>query len=294
MEQKQKRIVGVAVAVLVAIGSVAWWQFNPIVARVGTEVIRKRDVAYQAQISAVLTNHSNPEAARDALIRGLVQAEVLKKNGFEVTEAAVRNEAVRMSFAMKPGSSLEKVRKLFGEDDADYRRIFVHRLLVERLTLELLDKAPIRETTKRKAEELAAAARKDPKSFGKLATARGLTVEKGELTRKDGMLWDSEAEARKRAVQGTGIPTPFESTSSLIVEKDREYWFNEVFGGLKDGQVRAEPLEYGRAWLVLRLVSRAPAKKGPELYKVEGIRVPMGEGHEWLKEQTEKVAVEIL
>ncbi len=291
MEKKHILIAAGSAAVVLVIGTIFFVR-NQAVAKAGDYFIYRKDVSNQKKIFDLQFEGAQAPDPKQSLIQTYTRAQVLKDNGFPITDEIMKTEEQLISRATKPGSPFEKVVRLFKNDPEGYRRTFLMPIVTERvLSREIFQKAPELEEAKKKAAEFAAAYRKNPKNVKSLAEAAKGKIDYGTLTKKEGLLWDGDADRRKKAAPMPKIPSPFAQIPEKIFEKEWNWWTKQTLGGLKEGEVRPQPVEFGQTWLCVKLISHKT--KPEEVYRLEAVKLPKANPYEWYAAQAKKVKVEI-
>lgn len=272
---------------LVALGGAGVWRFvvasNPVVAEVGEQSIRQKDLGYREQLDKLEGRNSGN--AFDRLVKDMRTVEVARLSGVPITPAILDAEVARIARISRPGSTMAKVQKVFGSDTDAFRRVHLAPVLAERkLQHEYFPtKSPAQAEARAKAENALAALRREPKRAKEIAAAAGLTWEAVRFSRESGVDW------------GKPDPKPAVRTPHRHVASDRrmhsslgDFWVRRLSNDTV-GQVHPVIEEWAGHWLVLRVISLD--KKGAGTYHAEALKFPQAEFTPWFQTESAKVAV---
>ena len=118
--------------ILTALLTGCFSQDKPL-AQVGNHTITAHDADYRNQVISFYYPEEKRQLGLDQLIRAYRTAEILANNGHAITPEVIENEVKRIDTQTRDPAGLAKIKAIFGEDQAAYRKIFVVPVYAERM-----------------------------------------------------------------------------------------------------------------------------------------------------------------
>lgn len=276
--------------------------FSPVVARVGSYAITKRDVEYRNKVIALDTPEIKGDYGLKQLIKHFTYAQVLADQGWKVTDEILQKESDRIDAHTLLPEKLAELKGIFGFDKESYLRLFVLPTYVERVIFyEFFAMNPgVHSTSKRAPRELLNDVLRRPADFEALAKRMGHEVGHFTVSEKDGIKTEMQEVpdllAKRALAAGPSTTVPTDITEHLKkgtnddAAGENSRWVKEVAGTLKPGEVFPKIMEFQERWLIVRYLG--PAR--PEVYRFEGVTFPKANFDEWFERQKKKVKVVIL
>lgn len=191
-------------------------------AGVGDLVITQSNVRQRNEVIKIYYPQETQDFGLKQLTRAFVDAQILKNNGFPLTEERVKAEAQRIDQGTKDANTLAKIKKIFGGNEADYFKVFVLPTLAERtIYFDFFRNSPvIHRESKERAIQFSKAGEKG--SYSTLAKKQGLKYQKITI-KKDSPLWMKKIS--ERLASGKKVATPIDMGDTWLVSKKREAVF---------------------------------------------------------------------
>lgn len=250
---------------------------NPIVAEVGSTKISKKEVELRAQAMKAFSPQLNDKIALEQLIRSYTLAEVMKSKGMKGFDESVAQEAKRIDDSSKNNPKMAEVKKVFGRDDAAFKKLFVVPMLADRLAYMegYLKDQEFHKNQKEKAEKFLVDSQKNSGNMEEMAKKNGYFYKKGVMDSAKGLVWEAD-----RNVASGNLPGgPFIA----------EQWKKTVLNNTPAGKVAPTLVEQGNMWVVLKNGgASAKAKGATEVVAVVIPRQPFGA---WLEKNKSSVSV---
>lgn len=284
------------------------------VAVVGDYTITDSDVEYRAEVAKIYYPkefEAKPWAyARqiglNQLINSYQTAQILTNRGRGFTEGNLVDESTRIDRESRDRITLAKVKKIFGNDEKSYLKVFVLPNLADRLIYYgyFLSEPSIHSEARKLADDFASEALAGGASFDRLVSkhkakavriyvseAHGIESETARKERLSARSTDkTSAVSRARVIHGVGDRIQNEVKSAGANEKNTDaVWYltrgRERLG--KNGIFRAV-LDRGEAYQVIRYVGRGQ-NKGEEVFDV--VSFPKTDYAKWREQELKKIPV---
>jgi hypothetical protein len=253
-----------------------------VVAQVGEITITSQEVAYRQAVMAVRSGEQPlAHIALFQLLEEALMAEVGEAHDVVVNEEMLAAEAARVEADSKDPQTLARIRGVFGEDEAAYRRLVLAPTLVNQMLHARfsLDHAIQAEPLAR-AKQLLSAAQADPQSLSTLGEEFGgnyrqLQVEDGRILQGDQV----EDE----------LPSELSQYDLALPDYDREF-VEQVVAGLEVGGLHPKVVEDRYSFMVVRLVSLED-ESGDAL--LESVVIAKLTFDPWFQTQSQKVPLTV-
>jgi hypothetical protein len=238
-----------------------------IVARAGRFVVRARDSALRERLIRL----EHPEESRPLgtyqLCRAFELAAVLEAHGRPITDAALDAEARRIETATRDREAWQRIRALFGDDEAAYRRVYVLPVLAHRIVpFDFFRNDPaVQGESRLRAERFLEAARAAP--------ARAF-AEANRFDRQGTFEIDPAAGFRWLPARGGG-----ERHVAAADPVEGRRWLAELVPPLRAGAVVDRVVDLGERWMVARYRGRVGAA-----HRFDAALFEKGDFHRWLEE----------
>lgn len=253
-------------------------------ATVGRFSISDRDVSYRNAVTKIYFPEEKRDLGRDLLIKSFTFAQILENNDHPISPDVLTKEAKRISDTTLKPEMLQSIKDVFGADQEGYLKNFVLPTYAERvLYYEFFLHSPkVQEPSHQVAAEYLKETLAKPDRFGRTPPEMP-AKNKFVVSLTNGIVWDQEKSA---------AATMQEVAKNQHRSQEALKWKAEVVDTLKSGQVFPKVMDLGDTWLVVRYLG--PQKKdGVEDYQFEGVLFPKANFDEWLKQEKEKVKVQI-
>jgi hypothetical protein len=246
---------------------------NKVVAEVGSEKIKKGDVALAVKAMSIFSPGTDEKKALEQLIEGFTLIEILKTKPGLTLEPAAEEESKKLSSTKEGDSPLLKMKSVFG-DEKTFRKLFLLPMVASRLayTEVYLKDDEFHKPRKERAEMLLAEVQKKPAAFQELAEKSGLPYQKGTVSASEGVVWGPQADA------------------SLLPRgpKIAEEWKKAALDATPAGKIAPKLIEGETYWVVLKNLGPS-AEKGKTDIAVSAItKEPFGV---WLEKQKENIPI---
>jgi hypothetical protein len=259
------------------------------VAQVGETAITAEDVAYRQAVMAVRSDEEFPShLALFQLIQEALVVEVGRAYGVVVSEQMLGDEAARVEATSRDPETLARIRAVFGEDEAAYRRLVLQPILVNQLLHARFSLGhDIQDEPLARAQEMLAAALTDPASLPALAEQFGgeyqqLEIVGGRIHHADDPFDDAPfGYAQDR--QGEEVPPALAQYDVEWPDYDREF-VEQVVAGLAVGELHSKVVEDRHSFMVVRLLGR----EGDDA-SLESVVIPKLAFEAWFQAQSQRV-----
>jgi hypothetical protein len=256
-----------------------------VIAQVGDQAITAQELAYRQEVMALRSGEeAEPHVALFQLLEEGLMAEVGRAYDVVVNEEMLADEAARVQASSRDPETLARIRALFGDDEAAYRRLVLQPILVNQLLHARFSLGhDIQAEPLARAQELLANAQAEPASLSGLAQEFGGEVRRlqvvGGRLRQEG-----EAESPEKASDGLQGLAPYEPEWP---DYDRQF-VEQVVAGLGPGEIHPQVIEDRRSFLVVRLLSREG-----EGASLEAVIIPKLAFEPWFQTQSQRVSLTI-
>jgi len=219
-----------------------------VVARVGETAITAEDVAYRQAVVAVRSGEEFPaHLALLQIIQEALLAEVGRTYGVVVTGEMLAEEAARVEATSRDPETLARVRAVFGDDEAAYRRLVLHPILVNQLLRARFSLGhDVQAEPLARAQEVLATALAGSSSLPALAEEFGGEYRQLEVI--GGRIHDGDA-------GGEVLPPELAQYDVEWPDYDREF-VEQVVAGLAAGELHPRVVEDRYSFMVVRLLGR--------------------------------------
>jgi len=262
------------------------------VAQVGETAITGEDLAYRQAVLALRSGEQAPaHLALLQLIEEALMVEVGRAHGVEVTEEMLANEAERVQATSRDPEMLARIRDLFGEHEAAYRRLVLQPILVNQLLHARFSLGhDIQAEPLARAGELLAAAQSGRATLPELAQEFGglyrqMEVVGGRLRVESAS--DQSAGESLNGSQGDELAAELEQYGVQAPDYDGEF-AAQVLSGLSAGELHPKVVEDRHSFRVVRLLQR----DGPDA-SLESVVIPKLAFEPWFQAQSQRVTLEI-
>lgn len=281
------------------------------VIKVNDLTITELDIEYRAKVARYYFPEYQGDinaAAKTQLINAFVLAEILKRNGRSLDEAALKVEADRIKSSTLMPEKLEQIRGLFGKDEASYLKVYVLPVLAERTIFYdfFLHDPKVQEQSLQLAQnvlnELNAgngdfAERMKSKALKELLPADFRAQPfKFKVSLKAGleMVLDDKDQAAPTGQQANQPPAKvtqkLEKAQAAQQNEEGKKWLTDVIRPLKQGQLYDKVVDRQEAWWVVRFVGRDKADS--DVFWMEGLSLPKANYEKWLEAEKQKIKVQ--
>jgi hypothetical protein len=218
-----------------------------VVAQVGETAITAQDMAYRQAVMEIRSGKEFPShLALLQLIQEALMAEVGRAYDVVISEEMLAEEAARVEATSRDPEMLARIRAVFGDDEAAYRRLVLVPLLVNQLLYARFSLGhDIQAEPLARAQELLTAAVADPASLPVLADEFGGVYRQLEVGGGRIQHGDNEDEALPPELGQYGVEWP---------DYDREF-VEQVVAGLEAGELHPKVVEDRYSFMVVRLLS---------------------------------------
>jgi hypothetical protein len=270
-------------------------------AQVGDTTITAEDVAYRQAVMAVRSDQEFPShLALFQLIQEALMAEVGRVYDVVVSEQMLADEAARVEATSRDPETLARIRAVFGDDEAVYRRLVLQPVLVNQLLHVRFSLGhDIQAEPLARAQEVLAAALTDPTSLPALAEQFGgeyrqLEIVGGRIRHADEPFDDapfggvySERSRTAQDRQGEEVPPALAQSDVEWPNYDREF-VEQVVAGLAVGELHSKVVEDRHSFMVVRLLGR----EGDDA-SLESVVIPKLAFEPWFKSQSQRVPLTV-
>jgi hypothetical protein len=249
---------------------------------IGSFKLTTKDIEQRAKVSEVYYPGSGkPYVGLAQLIKGYLALEIMKSLGIKVDDSVLDQEGKRIDDNTKAPEVLKQVKRVFGSDQASYRRVFLAVVFAERVLYNeiFMKSREIHKEASDKAESLVRDAGKSPEKFREISSKLGLDVKKVRLSLKDGIV----PEGMKDRPEGAPKP-PGEGAGQDQAQRLIEYVKN-----LKPGQVTTSVIEWMEGYQVMKFIGRGQG----EDYLVETVSVQKRDYDGWFWDKAREIRVKI-
>ena len=250
-----------------------------VTARVGEIIITPEDVAYRQAVTEVRSGEAIPApVALFQLLEEALMAEVGRRYDVVVSEEMLAQEAVRVQTESRDPQMLARIRAVFGEDQAAYRRLVLKPILVNQLLHARFSLGhDIQAEPLARAQEVLAAGLTAPASLPALAEAFG--AEYQELEVADGRIRYGEEAQQELPPALTQYVQWFGYDRGFVVQ---------VVDELEVGELHPRVVEDRHTFMVVRLLSEAG-----EDAQLESVVVDKLAFGPWFQAQSQRVEMKI-
>jgi hypothetical protein len=248
---------------------------EPAVATVGDYRITQKDIEYRDQVIRVYYPDTAESYGLKQLVASYTHAQVLKNNGVTIDESTLNAEIERIDKTTQAPETLERIKKVFGDNKAAYKKVFILPTFADRTIYFdfFRDNKDIHAPAQRKAEDFLAKAIADPKDFKSLAEKQAKKWTIVRVSEADGVEW--------------GPKHPADGHSSA---PEGKRWISEYLLDLMPGQVYPKLIAKEDHWISLKLVAKKVVKKSAT-YELEAAIFSKQDYGQWLDEQRKNIKV---
>jgi len=252
---------------------------SPVVAQVGETAITAQDVAYRQAVVVVRSGEDFPaHLALFQLVDEALMAEVGRAYGVVITAEMLAEEAARVEAESRDPETLARMRTVFGDDQAAYRRLVLAPILVNQMLHARFSLGhDIQAEPLARAQEALAAALDDPESLAALAKAFGGEYRRFEIVA--GRLQTGEQQA------GESLPEALAQYEVALPETDQAF-VEQVVAGLAVGELHLRVVEDRHSFMVVRLLSR-----DGEDATLEGLVIPKLTFVPWFQTHSRRISL---
>jgi hypothetical protein len=251
---------------------------STVVAQVGERAITAEDVAYRQAVIAIRSGEEAPAfLALFQLLEEALMAEVGREYGGVVSEEMLAEEAARVESESRDPQMLARIRVVFGEDEAAYRRLVIEPILVNQLLHARFSLGhDIQAEPLARAEEILVDAMTDPALLPSLADEFRGTYQEIQIV--DGHIRHDDPEQEE-------LPSELAQYDVEWSDYDRAF-VEEVVEGLGIGYLHPQVVEDRYSFMVVRLLSR----DGDDAL-LESVVIPKLAFEPWFQTQSQRVTL---
>lgn len=274
-------------------------ELEPI-ASVGDLQISEKDV----QNTNAITKIYYPDETRDLgllqLKNAYLMAQVLKNNGWEITDATLKTESKRIDQTTQRPEILAKIKGLFPNNEHGYLYVYVLPVYVKRVIYYdfFLKNPAIHAPSKKVAERFLESVVHQPEKLVREAKNSGIRINTFEVSLSRGIEWNTNNGNRKSDISSSSaankipldIQHQFQPTmDSRKVSEEAQKWINDVANQLKPGQVFPKIVEMNDAWMIVKFSGQSKAASG--VYHFEAVSFPKADFNDWLEKEKNRVPI---
>jgi len=251
--------------------------------QVGDQSFSDQEAQFSQKIIQLSYPNADPTAGEQRLIRAFKKLQILQNNGRTVTQDDLDQESARIDAGSKNLDKLTKIKNIFGSDHAEYLRIYVMPVYVERvLPFEFFPaETSIQDKRQQFVHQLFQRAQADPYHFTDLASGdqvqiETLAVAKNGIKRVRSLkiLADPRASDLKKLDESTVLPSRF--------------WWAHVIPHMKrKGQIFKKVIEAKTGWYIVRYLGR----NRKYIHYLKVLHVPKVDYGSWLDSQEQSITV---
>ncbi len=267
-----------------------------LAAVVGDYKISVQDAALRDKVIQIYYPQQAEKYGLKQLVASYTYAQILKNYGKEITEDVVAGEAERIEKNTRAPEVLARIKAVFKDDEAAYRRVFILPTFADRVIyFDFFLKTPeFHAESKAKAASFARVAAAAPEKFASEAGKLGLSPAKLLVSLAHGLEWDYD---KTRSAPPTSdapaeVQKRLQEQSDTGVSQEGQTWMNDVIKPLKKGEVSLAPVERQEHWLVVRYLG--PSKTMPGAQELESVSFPKADYEAWLNGERDKISIQML
>ena len=268
---RKGRFFGAALFLLLLVGVGGWWLACPKpVAEVGEARISEQDIAYRIGVDQGYGTTIERPAALVALVKDTLARQVAARAGVMVSEKELDAFSAGVDKHSKAPAVLRKVKQVFGNDTAAYRRLYLGPKVLNRKLRNWFSRDAGMQKGSRSRIQKAYALAAAGNDFARVAKATGLQFAAQDYRNEK---QDAPAALKAYFPEGMAMLSP---------------GFKKLLDGLKAGEMANTIAEDDASYRVVRLV-----EKSAEAYRTEEIVAPKASFDAWFKAQVKSVPVHI-
>lgn len=242
-----------------------------VVARVGTSTITRADILYKIQIEQAYDSATLPEtAALVSVMQDAIEREVAKKVGVDATETEIAELSRFADENSRASEILQRVKAVFGEDQAGYARLYLSNKIVNRKLRHYYSTSTRIHRAERTRIEQVLLLVNAGNTLAEAAKSTGLTMLRQELEIK---AIEFPTELKRYQPQNQTVP---------------ENPLFAMLNQMQPGAINPSIIEDDNGYRVLRLITRDDTR-----YTIETIGVSKPPFEDWFVQRVKTLHIEI-